>query len=134
MANKTIAPREIIATLTENSTMTTLKTIHNLINSFRKERLGGCTAVQALLDDLKDKEYAYDYKIDELGRLSHLFFAYPLSIELARFYSDTAVIDCTYKSNWYKMPLLDVVSSTVTNHTFAVCHTFTAAEHEDDYI
>lgn len=134
MANKTIAPREIVATLTENGTMTTSKTIHNLINSSKKERLGGRTAVQALLDDLKNKGYSYDYKIDELGHLSHLFFAHPLSIELARFYSETAVIDCTYKSNRYKMPLLDVVSSTATNHTFAICHAFTAAEHEGDYM
>ena len=78
---------------------TTSKTIHNIIHTARKDRLAGCTAIQALLDDLKEKSYGYNYKIDEVARLSHLFLAHPLSVELAHCYGDIVIMDCTYKSN-----------------------------------
>jgi len=79
--------------------MTTLKTINNLINSARRDRLASCNAIQVLLDDLKDKSYSYNYKIDEIRCLSHLFFIHLKAIELAHFYSNIAVIDCTYNLN-----------------------------------
>ena len=105
LSKHTIAPREIMASLMNDSNVTTTtKTINNIINGARMERLHGRTAVHALLDDLKEKGYVFDYKVDEVGRLSHLFFAHPLSIELARCYGDTAVMDCTYKTNRYKTP------------------------------
>ena len=117
-----MATKEIVSVSADDGITTTPKTINNLISSARNEKLGSRTAIHTLLDDLKTKGYAFDYKLDKDGRLSHLFSAYPLSIILAHCYCDTAVMDCTYKTNRYKMPLLDVVSC--TNNTFTICHAF----------
>jgi len=57
MANRTVPTREIVSIMSENSTMITPKMINNLIYSAKRDRLAGCTAIQALLDNLKDKSY-----------------------------------------------------------------------------
>ena len=77
--------KKIVSIMSENGMITTLKIINNLINSARRDRLASWTAIQALLDDLKDKSYGYNYKINEIEWLSHLFFAHLKVIELACF-------------------------------------------------
>src|SRR5947209_82275 len=50
LANKTVPAREIVASLVDDGVTTTTKAIYNLLSTARKERLGGRTAIQALLD------------------------------------------------------------------------------------
>ena len=59
-----------------------IKFINNLINSARRDKFASCTTIKVLLDNLKDKGYGYNYKIDEIGYLSHILFAHPKLIEL----------------------------------------------------
>ena len=73
-------------------------------------------------------------KYDENGHLTHLFFAHPASIMLSRSYSNVFVMDCTYKTNKYKMPLLDVVGVSSFNTSFYSCFAFIQKEGEEDYV
>ena len=42
-------------------------------------------------------------------------------------------MDCTYKTNCFHMPLLDILGSTGLNHTFFVGFVFLSSEIEEDY-
>ena len=42
-------------------------------------------------------------------------------------------MDCTYKTNRFHMPLLDILGSTGLNHTFFTAFVFLSGETEEDY-
>ena len=42
-------------------------------------------------------------------------------------------MDCTYKTNRYCLPLLEIVGVTSTNLTFSVAFVYLEAEHVDNY-
>ncbi|KAG5544831.1 hypothetical protein RHGRI_017326 [Rhododendron griersonianum] len=65
---------------------------------------------------------------------THLFFAHPSSIALTKSYPYVFVMDCTYKTNKYKMPLLDIVGVSSFNGSFYSCFAFMQKEEEGDYV
>ena len=94
------------------------------------------------MESLRDGPFVYDCKyeeiLDEYGNiskhLSHLFFTHKKSIELTRMYPTVLLLDCTYKTNKSKMPLLNVVAISPFNSTFTCCFAFLRSEQEEDYI
>ncbi|KAL5704010.1 hypothetical protein ACHQM5_022490 [Ranunculus cassubicifolius] len=112
----------------------TNKTIYNVKAKIRKEELAGRTPIQALMDELSTGGFKYDYKRDADNRLTHLFFSHPSSITLSRSYPNVFVMDCTYKTNRFKMPLLDVIGVSSFNTSFYSCFGFLSKEEEEDYI
>ncbi|KAH6576989.1 hypothetical protein BASA62_001099 [Batrachochytrium salamandrivorans] len=55
---------------------------------------------------------------DSNGALSGLFFCHEKSAELARRFNIVFIMDCTYKTNRFGMPLLNIVGITATDSTF----------------
>src|SRR5437870_2946818 len=76
-----------------------LKDIHNVLQKARIEKLARRSPTQALLDDLQKKEWFFNVERDEVGRITHLFFAHPKCIELTQRYPSVLLMDCTYKIN-----------------------------------
>jgi hypothetical protein len=82
--------------------------IYNLNASFKREHRHGLSANDALIQHLKDK--GIYYKINTLeNRTRHLFIAYPQSIQLAQTNQDVILVDNTYKTNKFDMPLLHMI-------------------------
>ncbi|CAG8654979.1 6585_t:CDS:2 [Cetraspora pellucida] len=63
----------------------------------------------ALVDELQKENFLYNYECDNEGVVTYLFFAYNKSVALTRQYPFMLLIDCTYKTNIFKMPLLNFV-------------------------
>jgi len=135
MSTAGIRPREMISALRQDDPdlLAIPRTIYNARHKFRVENLAGRTPIEALLDDLRDGPFEYDFQTDAEGRVTHLFFAHQQSIELTLSYSSVLLLDCTYKMNRFRMPLLDVVGVTSLNKTFYSCFAFLKGETEDDY-
>lgn len=68
------------------------------------------------------------------GHVTHLFIAHPTSINLFRQHHDILLLDCTYRTNRYKMPLLNIAGATGMNTTLQLALVFLYAETKDDYI
>jgi hypothetical protein len=109
------------------------QTIYNAKQKMRTEILSGRTPMQALLQDLEESEWVMDHSLDEENRVEALFFAHPESIKLCRSYNSVILMDCTYKTNKYRLNLLDVVGITSFNTTFFVCFVFLPEETEPWY-
>ncbi|XP_063950653.1 protein FAR1-RELATED SEQUENCE 4-like [Daucus carota subsp. sativus] len=90
--------------------------------------------IQTLFEELGQGEFLYDVKHDHEGNLSHLFISHPKSITLTKNYSSVFVMDCTYKTNKYKMPLLNIVGVTSFNTTFFSAVIFLQKEEVGDYV
>ncbi|CAG8702077.1 20800_t:CDS:2 [Cetraspora pellucida] len=100
------------------SISTTSQDIYNIRKKIQLENLRGCTPIQALMKELRESQFEYDYQLDTEGYVTHLFFSHYRFIELIHMYSSVLFMDCIYKTNKFKMPLLNVVGITSFNTTF----------------
>jgi hypothetical protein len=84
----------------------------------RKEFLNGITPVQALYDLISTGGYTFKVKLGENGNLKALFFSKEsmLAFSTCR-YKYVFMMDCTYKTNRFGMPLLKIVGFTSTFKT-----------------
>ena len=89
---------------------------------FEEEKKAGF--FQRGVSDISDTESALLVKTQQKG----LFFCHALSINLLKYYHHHLLLDCTYKTNKYKMPLLHIAGITGSNKTFILAFCFIAQE------
>ncbi|XP_078159354.1 protein FAR1-RELATED SEQUENCE 5-like [Carex rostrata] len=135
MSKSGIPLRQIISSLRQNNPKLSAisKTIYNAKKKIRKDNLAGRSVIQALLEELAQGSFMYDI-LNEGGHLTHLFFAHPLSVKLTQNFPNIFIMDCTYKTNRYKMPLLDIIGISSSNTSFYSSFAFLKGESEKDYI
>ncbi|SAM03616.1 hypothetical protein [Absidia glauca] len=129
-------PRQIVTTLRQTNPAINLtsRTIYNERNRIRQAQLDGRTPISALMDELaRTDEYVMDFRVGDDDNITHLFFAHHKSIKMVKLYGSVLLMDCTYKTNRFKMPLLEVVGITGSWKTFFCCFVFLAAETQHDY-
>ncbi|KAM0987652.1 hypothetical protein EV2_012136 [Malus domestica] len=136
MSKAGIPPRQILSLLRQGNPhlQVVSRNIYNLRAKIVKESLAGRPVIQALLEELGEGGFTYNIEYDHEGHLTHLIFAHPLSIELTKSYPYVFVMDCTYKTNKYKMPLLDIIGVSSFNTSFYSCFVFMQNEKEEDYV
>ena len=54
-------------------------------------------------------------------------------IQYFRQWPDVVLLDCTYKTNRFGMPLLNICGSAGNNKTHIICGVFLSSEREEDY-
>nr|KAJ0193412.1 hypothetical protein LSAT_V11C800448590 [Lactuca sativa] len=89
--------------------------------------------INALFEELEEGGFTYDISHNSEGRISRLFIAHLLSIKLVKAFSDIFVMDCTYKTNKYNMPLLDIIGVSCFNTSFYSGFVFLEKEDEENY-
>ncbi|KJZ72072.1 hypothetical protein HIM_08527 [Hirsutella minnesotensis 3608] len=109
--------------------------IRNALALYRAEELAGRTPIEFLYGQLKDSSLGFFFRDtrDQEGRLTGLFIAPRSGIELWRRFWSILLLDCTYKTNRFKMPLLNVCGSTSERKTFSVASIFLSGEAEPQY-
>ena len=60
------------------------------------------------------------------------FLAHPNSIKLFNMFSTVLVLDSTYKTNKYHLPLLEFVGNTSTKKTFSIAFAYMMSERQDN--
>jgi hypothetical protein len=100
----------------------------------RIEFLAGRTLIQALLYTLHDDgDWVYQYQTDDNDKVTTLFFSRCQCLELLRSNPFFLVMDYTYKTNKYKMPLLHIIGSTALGSMFFVAFCFLSSEIAESY-
>lgn len=90
--------------------------------------------MQLLLGQLAEHGYIECHRqIDDTETMTDLFLAHPVSLELVCTFPHVLVMDYTYKTNRYRMPLLEIVELTSTDITFAVAFVYLQYEKEDNF-
>ncbi|POV95405.1 hypothetical protein PSTT_16266 [Puccinia striiformis] len=112
-----VKPAQILLQLrtSDDQTLATNKTVSNALQKNRKAALDGKTPVKALMCVLKESNWEWEVKVNASGAILNLFFAHPGSIHLARINHHVALLDSTYKTNRYKLPLLHVIGQAASN-------------------
>ena len=77
------------------------------------------------MSSLQEEGYVfYDRANDSTNELEDLFFAHPRSLEIWRAFPYVLVMDTTYRTNMFDMPLLEINGVTSTNKTFCITFVF----------
>ena len=136
LTKSNVKPSQILLQLRESDsgTLAVNRTINNTINKIRQQELLGRSPIEALLGFLKESNWVWDVAVDASGAIQQLFFAHPGSIHLARINHHVALLDATYKTNRYKLPLLHVIGQTATNRSFSIAFCFLMYENEEGYL
>ena len=82
--------------------------IYNLNASFKREQRHGLSVNDALVRHLEERKIHHSVNTAD-DKISNLFIAYPESIQLALNNQDVMLVDNTYKTNKYDMPLLNII-------------------------
>ncbi|POW05451.1 hypothetical protein PSTT_09688 [Puccinia striiformis] len=131
-----VKPAQMLLQLrtSDDQTLATNKTITNMLQKFRREDLDGKTPVEALVHVLKETNWLWEVKVNNSGQIQNLFFAHPGSIHLARINHHVALLDATYKTNRYKIPLLHVIGQAASNRSFSIAFCFLTYEDDENYL
>ena len=111
-----IGATKILTNLLKKDITISIQDIYNERKLNKKRLLGGLTPIQALIKSLSEHgsddpnlKYYFAYKEDDSNRVKYLFFAHP---ELIKFFwknPNILLLDCTYKTNKFKIPFLHAV-------------------------
>ncbi|XP_038695512.1 uncharacterized protein LOC119992795 [Tripterygium wilfordii] len=123
MSSNRVKPRDILVSLKKRdaNNAPTIKTIYNTRQKFRTSDKAGKSHIQSLMSFLHKHRYILYYRTDDItNELHDLFFAHPGSLELLIAFSHVLLMDATFKTNRFRMPLLEIVGVTPTNMTYCI--------------
>ncbi|KAJ6126037.1 hypothetical protein N7471_010664 [Penicillium samsonianum] len=128
--------RQILTEIRETDPESVLipQDIYNARKKLSQLFLAGRTPLQALLIELpKDGGWIFKYELDDQSHVSALFCMHKSSIAMLRKNPWVISMDCTYKTNRYGLPLLDIVGFAATGSTFHLAFAFMRDEKDDSY-
>ncbi|XP_012832675.1 PREDICTED: protein FAR-RED ELONGATED HYPOCOTYL 3-like [Erythranthe guttata] len=131
-----VPPKKILANLRKNGLGLDAysKQIYNEKAKLRRLARGDRTVMQYLIELLEEHNYYKWFRTDETTHaVIDLMWAHPLSVELLSKFPYVILLDSTYKTNQYKLPLLEIVGVTPVGKFFTVGVVFMRHENEEHY-
>jgi hypothetical protein len=117
----------------DNNILIKPRDIYNIRGESRQKKLGNYTPLEYLRETLQNDNWRYSFKQDSEGHILFFMFAHPKSIDYANQYNRVFLLDCTYKTNRYKMPLLHIIGLSPSNSSFSIAFCFMQNEQEESY-
>lgn len=115
MSQAGIAPKQIMTALRNQDPdiLVAASDIRNERQMMRSQYLGDRMPVEALLDELSaSPDWVFDVKKDSENHIQYLFFTHQKQIQLLQANPDILLMDCIYRINKYKLPLLYILGCT----------------------
>ncbi|XP_050386961.1 protein FAR1-RELATED SEQUENCE 11 isoform X1 [Argentina anserina] len=137
LSKSLVRPKEILSKLKQRDSLnvTTIRTIYNARQRQRVKEKAGRSQMEQLLFKLNEHNYFQWHRTCPISEnVLDLFWAHPVSLELLRVFPTILMLDCTFKTNRFRYPLLEVVGVTSTNMTFSIAFVLLDSEKEDNYV
>ena len=131
-----VRPGQILSALMVNNPELPLdiEDIYNEKARLRRQRLNFRTPILALMEELsRHEDWHTEFLEDGVHRLSHLFFSHTESLQLLALNPEVLIMDCTYKTNRFNIPLLNIIGITSLGKNFWVAFCFLRNEKEGDF-
>ncbi|XP_074312280.1 protein FAR1-RELATED SEQUENCE 5-like [Silene latifolia] len=108
--------------------------IYNRSQKVRAEERDGRNPVQHMIALAVQHKYVHYWVTDrETEELTHVFMAHPEAVKMFRSYYYVVLINSTYKTNLYRLPLVEMVGVTPVGKTFVIAYALVTHESEDGY-
>jgi hypothetical protein len=129
-----LAPKDILCILRKEFTNnhSTAREIYNELVDVRVEELRSCGPIKALVELISCSDYFNKVPLVE-GVVDCVFFMQQSSVSMCQMFNTIFLLDNTYKTNKFGMPLLNMVGITSTCATLNVGFAFLHVENEEVY-
>ncbi|KAL5172984.1 PKS-NRPS hybrid synthetase [Glycine soja] len=136
MTKSMVKPKNILLTLKEHNadSCTTIKQIYNARSAYRSSIRGADTEMQHLMKLLERDQYIHWHRLKDEVVVRDLFWCHPDAVKLCNACHLVFFIDSTYKTNRYRLPLLDFVGVTLTAMTFSAGFAYLEAERVNNIV
>ncbi|KAL5173741.1 Protein FAR1-RELATED SEQUENCE 6 [Glycine soja] len=136
MKKSMVKPKNILLTLKEHNadSYTTIKQIYNARSAYRSSIRGVDTEMQHLMKLLERDQYIHWHRLKDEVVVRDLFWCHPDAVKLCNACHLVFFIDSTYKTNRYRLPLLDFVGVTPTAMTFFARFAYLEAERVNNIV
>ena len=123
MTKLMVKPKNILLNLKEHNTnsCTTTKQVYNARYAYRSSIIGSNSEMQQLMKLLEQDQYIHWHRLKDEEIICDIFWSHRDAVKLTNVCNLIFLIDNTYKTNRYRLPLLDIVSVTPTGMTFFSC-------------
>ena len=132
-SNAGLAPKEIQTLVRQSGSLATRQDIYNRIADVRRDACEGQSPIHALANQLEKEGFWSRIQFTPDGRVTAVLFAHPDSLAYLQAYPELLLLDCTYKTNKYGMPLLDMIGVDAAQRSFCIAFAFLSGETEEDY-
>lgn len=110
------------------------KDITNITQKSGRDKRGGLSSIAFLLSELEGDDFYWEKDFDPVtGQITKLFYAHKSCIQELKNNPDLILFDSTYKSNRYKMPLLNIGAVGANNQNISVSVCFLRNEDTEAY-
>jgi len=137
MTKSQVKPANILLTLKEKNAhnVTTIKQLYNARYTYKRPVRGLRTEMQQLMTLLERDQYIHWSRCHMSSEVvSDVFWTHPDSVKLLNAFHIVLLMDNTYKTNKYRLPLLEIVGVTSTGLTFSVAFVLLSNEHENNFV
>lgn len=105
-----IKPKDTMTILRQKTTVPFhAKDIYNHRSAYRRVKLHGISPNDRLIQYLTSQKTHYSLETTAGNLIQYLFLALPESINLYLQNPDIIIVDATYKTNQFEMPLLHII-------------------------
>ena len=132
-----MAPRQILSQLKKDfpGTCSNLRHIYNADQKHQRTEMGSLAPIAYFQELLRRNHYIYTYStVDGTNTMEGMFLAHPNTRELIRLFPQVVVMDATYKTNLYDMPLVELVGVLPTGQNYHIAFIFLSNERTTSYI
>ncbi|XP_050914688.1 uncharacterized protein LOC127129577 [Lathyrus oleraceus] len=130
-----VQPKNILTTLKwkRPKNISNNKQVYNIRYQTNKALMGDITEMQQLLKRLDDNSYVSRYRTcKDRVIVRDIFRTRPNSVKLVNTFSKILILDSAYKTNKYRLPLLEMVGVTSTEKTHSIGFAFLESEKEEN--
>ncbi|KAH1242295.1 PKS-NRPS hybrid synthetase [Glycine max] len=133
---KSMVPINILLTLKEHNanSYTTIKQIYNARHAYRSSIRGSNTEMQQLMMLFDRDKYIHRHRMKDENVVRDLFWSHPDAVKLTNSYNLVFLIGSTYKTNRYKLSLLDIIGVTPIGTTFSAAFAYLEGEHLNNVV
>ena len=132
-SNAGSAPKEIQTLARQSGSLATRQDVYNQIAAVRRDSCEGQSPIHALANQLDKEGFWSRIQFAPDGHVTAVLFAHPDSLAYLQAYPELLLLDCTYKTNKYGMPLLDMIGVDAAQRSFCIAFAFLSGETEEDY-
>jgi len=111
-----------------DNSYTTIKQIYNARNAYCSSIRGSNTKMQQLMKFLERDQDIHWHKLKDEDVVRDIFWSPHDAVKLTNAYNLVCLIDSTYKTNRYRLSLLDIVGVTLTGMTFSAALAYLEGE------
>lgn len=108
--------------------------MQNAQQKIRMNKMGNMTKMQYFFSLLKNLGYQTWFRhMEGTNVLGDVMFAHPKAQELLTLYPYVLCMDCTYRTNKYDMPMLEIIGITSTGKNYHVAFAFLKNERKASF-